>query len=199
VLAGATAGADARFLEGMYAAGAMGFFDAISIHPYSGDRSPTMCSSARNSFACGVEAVHATMLRHNDRRPIWLTEWGAEVGPQMSEATQAEYLRQGLSLVATWPYVRGALWYELYDDPTGRDGQHYGLFDQSLSPRQAAAAFQQAGNPAGFQRQAAQNTDESEHRGVPEKEVNGAVGKERSAGREEGHMPCGAVRTACNG
>jgi hypothetical protein len=194
VLAGATAGADVRFLEGMYTAGAMGSFDAISIHPYSGDRSPTTCTDARDSFACGVETVRAAMLRHNDRQPIWLTEWGVEVSAQESEAMQAQYLRQGLSLIPGWPYVRAALWYELYDDPSGRDGQHYGLYDRSLSPRQAAAAFQRAGTPtAGFQRQATQHTDEHKHRGVAEKVVHGTVGKERSAGRQEGHVPGGAA------
>jgi hypothetical protein len=144
VLAGATSGADTRFIAGMYAAGAKGFYDALSIHPYSGDRPPDACTNPRHSFECGVEAVHHLMLAHGDTHPLWLTELGAEVGPGMDADAQAQYVRAALFCVAEWPYVRGAIWYELYDDPTGHDGQHFGLFDSTLTARPAAAAFREA-------------------------------------------------------
>jgi hypothetical protein len=81
------------------------------------------------------------MLREGDHRPLWLTEMGIQLGPEVDESRQASYLRQAFSLVGGWPYVRGAIWYELFDDPTAHDGQHFGLFDGSLQPRLAAEAF----------------------------------------------------------
>jgi hypothetical protein len=141
VLAGATSGADVRFVAGMYAAGARGSFDALSIHPYSGNRPPDTCSIPRRSFACGVEAVRQVMIRHGDTRPIWLTEFGIPVSAHVSTIDQAHYLTEVASFIKRWSYVRGVIWYELYDDPTGHDGQHYGLFDAALQPRPAAAAF----------------------------------------------------------
>lgn len=141
VVAGATAGADAAFVDGMYAAGARGYFDALSIHPYTGDRSPDDCSVPAHSFACGVEDVHQVMLRHEDRHPIWLTEFGVSLSKRVSRSMQATYVSRTLALIRHWRYVRGAIWYELFDDPTGHDRQRYGLFRGTLSPRPAAVAF----------------------------------------------------------
>lgn len=141
VLGGATSGADVSFVDRMYAAGAKGWFDALSIHPYSGKRTPEACTVPQHSFGCGVEAVHAAMLRHGDIRPLWLTEFGTEVSPTISDRVQAAYVTHALALIRTWSFVRGAIWYELHDDPTGHDGEHYGLLRANLSPRPAAHAF----------------------------------------------------------
>ena len=141
VLAGALSGADVNFVNRMYESGAKGYFDALSLHPYTGDRSPDTCSVASKSFACGLVAVHRIMLRYGDQRPIWLTEFGVSVSEHESATAQARYLMRAASLVKGWSYVQGAIWYELYDDPTGHDGQHYGLFGGSLLPRPGATAF----------------------------------------------------------
>jgi hypothetical protein len=81
------------------------------------------------------------MVRYGDDRPLWLTEFGVQVAGRISLTRQAQYLEQAAELVKGWRYVQGAVWYELYDDPTGHDGQHYGLFSGSLHPRPAATAF----------------------------------------------------------
>ena len=141
VLAGATSGADVNFIGGMYEAGAKGYFDALSVHPYSVNRSPDACSIPRRSFRCGVEQVRRMMLRHGDIRPIWLTEFGASISAGAGPSTQAGYVQHALYLIRHWSYVRGAIWYELYDDPTGHDGEHFGLFKGNLCPRPAALAF----------------------------------------------------------
>jgi len=141
VLAGATAGADVGFVNRLYDAGAMGYFDALSVHPYSGGRPPDQCSAPSMSFGCGVEKIHQVMLRHGDRRPLWLTEFGVSVSWGVDTTAQASYVNQAFSLIRRWSYVQGAIWYELFDDPTGHDGEHFGLFDGTLTPRPAAAAF----------------------------------------------------------
>jgi hypothetical protein len=141
VLAGATAGADATFVKRMYQAGARGYFDALSVHPYSGSLPPDSCAPGGRSFRCGVEQIHRLMLRYGDPRPLWLTEFGESVSGGVGVSAQARYVRRALSLIRRWPYVGGAVWYELYDDPSGHDGGHFGLFQRSLCPRRAASAF----------------------------------------------------------
>jgi hypothetical protein len=144
VLAGATSGSDVSFINRMYDLGAAKYFDALSIHPYSGDRPAQACKPARQSFRCGVQDVRAAMVRHGDRGPLWLTELGTEVEGRVTAAGQAAYVKQAFTLVRGWKYVRGALWYELYDDPTEHDGQHYGLYTGTLRARLSALAFQSA-------------------------------------------------------
>jgi hypothetical protein len=141
VLAGATSGADVNFIERMYEAGAKGYFDALSVHPYSMSRSPDTCTTPRKSFRCGVEQVRRVMLRHGDLQPIWLTEFGESISTGVGTSTQAGYVKQAFSLTRHWNYIGGAVWYELYDDPTGHDGEHFGLFRGNLCPRPAASAF----------------------------------------------------------
>jgi hypothetical protein len=141
VLAGATSGTDTGFIDRMYEAGARGYFDALSVHPYSANRSPRACSAPTTSFQCGVQQVRRVMLRHGDTRPIWLTEFGESVSAGVTSSTQAGYVTQTLSLIRHWSFVRGAVWYELYDDPTGHDGEHFGLLEGNLCPRLAAFAF----------------------------------------------------------
>lgn len=141
VLAGAMSRADVHFLNGMYAAGAKGHFDALSVHPYSDERPPDDCSTPERSFACGVERIRRAMLDRGDSRPIWLTEFGVQTSEGVSVAAQADYVTRALSLIKGWSYVQGALWYELYDDPTGHDRERYGLFGQDLSPKPAATVF----------------------------------------------------------
>jgi len=56
--------------------GISGSFDALSIHPYSHDRSPLAGGDPRVSFALGVPAVRDVMLRNGNTAPMWLTESG---------------------------------------------------------------------------------------------------------------------------
>jgi hypothetical protein len=141
VLAGATSGSDVAFIDRLYAAGAKPYFDALSVHPYTGSHSPTACSPPRRSLRCGVERIRRVMLRHGDTRPIWLTEFGQSVSAAVVPLAQAEYVTDAIALIRRWTYIRGAIWYELYDDPTGHDGEHFGLFQANLCPRPAASAF----------------------------------------------------------
>jgi hypothetical protein len=89
------------------------------------------------------------MLRHGDTRPIWLTEFGQSVAGSLDVDSQARYLSRAVAVIHQWPYVQGAIWYELYDDPTGHDGEHFGLYDSALTPRPAALAFQRVSQISG--------------------------------------------------
>lgn len=94
VLAGAIGAGDVDYVNEMYKAGIKGYFDALSIHPYTGtypvgqtdskysrsygpDECPTGVESAKLwCFKIGVERIRQAMLNQNDNKPIWFTEFG---------------------------------------------------------------------------------------------------------------------------
>jgi hypothetical protein len=143
VVLGGLTGNDYRFLEGVYAAGGKGFFDAVGVH------TDTACDVLPPSAYVrdldgridpdaflGYREVHATMLAHGDDKPIWMTElsWrttrsvcreGAFAGKKpegVSERRQAAYLKQGYHCLAQDPYVQVALWFDLKDEGSVRSG-----------------------------------------------------------------------------
>lgn len=163
VLAGALAPVEAgpystqAYVAGMYAAGAKGFFDGLSFHPYTDGHAPTWYDDqfAMHSFTRSVQALHDQMLAAGDTSPLWLTEGGwttvsrcvADVSkcsvPTLptTEAAQRVDLTESLLLLSRWNFVAGYFWYELADDgPLASDNveDHYGLFHHDLSPKPAA-------------------------------------------------------------
>jgi polysaccharide biosynthesis protein PslG len=158
VVAGSLMHADVAFTERLYRLGIKGAFDAFSIHPYSEDRSPLDPGSERYrqlSFVRGVPAVREAMLRHADRVPLWLTEFGwntsrtrgAEAWRNgVDEATQAHYLGQALQLLRAWPYVDVAVVYGLRDMGTDPDDylDNFGLLRHDGAPKRALGTFRNA-------------------------------------------------------
>lgn len=143
------------FVDAMYRAGARGFFDGLSFHPYTNGQSPTADQPGLpvHSFARSVPALHLAMLRAGDSRPIWLTESGWPTTPSCaacgsgrsftSEADQATFLAEEIRLVRGWDYVQGLVWYEMFDRGTsaGNAEDHFGLFRHDLSPKPAVSVF----------------------------------------------------------
>jgi hypothetical protein len=71
-----TAAGDLNFLQGMYDAGAKGYFNALGSHPYAYGRAPDERDSWGLSFA-RVEEQHQVMQSNGDGdTPIWITEAG---------------------------------------------------------------------------------------------------------------------------
>lgn len=144
VLGGSLAGADTFFLDSMYGAGAKGYFDALSLHPYSGG-APDDCSFGQWTFKCGVEGVRSMMVHHNDPQEIWITEFGwssFSQTPGVGEKRQAIYLQEALDIVEYWEYVPVVTWYNLVDSAfqiPGLEHEDYmGLFDRSYRAKPAA-------------------------------------------------------------
>lgn len=149
------------YLEAMYAAGARGFFDKLSYHPYTDGHPPTWYDAGwpMYSFASSVPAIRQVMQRHGDPSPIWLTEVGWTTVPgdrcadcwtealPVSEAEQAAYLAEAVAITRSWPYVEALLWYELTDTVEPREQavvsfeHHFGLFRKDYSAKPAAAQF----------------------------------------------------------
>lgn len=137
VVLGGLTGNDYQFVEGVYAAGGKGFFDAVGVH------TDTACNKlSPYEFLRGADnrlitdsflayrEVHAVMLANGDDKPIWMTElswrttgatcaegaWAGKTAAGVSEATQATYLRQAYHCLAQDPYVQVALWFPLQDE-----------------------------------------------------------------------------------
>ncbi len=137
VVLGGLTGNDFEFLEGVYAAGGKGSFDAVGVHtdtacdilsPYDFVRGAGNRMIADSFLA--YREVHAVMLANGDNKPIWMTEasWrttsatcteGAFAGQKaggVSEEQQATYLRQAYHCLSQAPYVQVALWFPLEDE-----------------------------------------------------------------------------------
>jgi hypothetical protein len=143
VVLGGLTGNDYQFLEGVYAAGGKGSFDAVGVHtdtacnvlsPYEYLRG-TDGRLVDDSFLAYRE-VHAVMVANGDEKPIWMTEmsWrtteatcseGAFAGQKaegVSEQQQATYLRQAYNCLAQDPYVQVALWFAMQDEGAAVSG-----------------------------------------------------------------------------
>ena len=132
VVLGGMGGNDYQFLEGVYAAGGKGSFDAVGVHtdtacnglsPYEFLRG----SNGRlvtDSFLAYRE-VHAVMLANGDDKPIWMTEmswrtteaqcsegaWAGQKAEGVSEQQQSTFLKQAYNCLAQDSYVKVGLWF----------------------------------------------------------------------------------------
>jgi hypothetical protein len=97
------------FLTRLYAAGAAGAFDAVSLHPYG---FPALPSDPRtrgwNTFY-RAPLLHAIMAAHGDgAKRIWFSEFGAPTGTgrnAVSEKRQAKILADGFRLARSWSWA----------------------------------------------------------------------------------------------
>ncbi|MDO9407677.1 cellulase family glycosylhydrolase [Patulibacter sp.] len=158
VLAGALSGSDTAFLGEMYAAGAKGLYDGLSVHPYNGDRAPEVLLEARwiaASFVQGVPAVRRLALSRRDSSPLWVTEFGYNTSTTrgvdqwsdgISPDDQAAWLSRSVAMLGALPYVRTATIYHLRDrgsNPAAAQ-DNFGLLTRSYAPKPAYAAVRAA-------------------------------------------------------
>jgi Cellulase (glycosyl hydrolase family 5) len=141
---------DYRFVEDAYSAGAKGYFDVMSVHPYTCANSPEVIRRdssgrmTRDTFAAYRE-VRASMVAAGDAKPIWFTEFGWSTTTAescgVSEATQADYLTKALRFAEQDPYVQVALWYNFRNNYWDHDADtleaRYGLMRTDFSPKPA--------------------------------------------------------------
>jgi polysaccharide biosynthesis protein PslG len=147
---------DTEWIRRAYAAGAKGSFDVMATHPYLGPSNlpPSTPDNGTMWTLKHVKTVRDLMVARGDgAKPIWFTElgWSTHANPAgyppwalgVSEATQAAYLTQTVSLVrAQYPYVTRMYWYNERDLPWG--GVHvenYGLLHRDLSAKPALGAL----------------------------------------------------------
>ena len=158
---------DDPWIAKAYNAGAHGYFDAMSTHPYMGpsDAPPETPDNGTIYTMAHAAAVHQLMVNHGDGdKPLWFTEYGWSTHANTStmrnwelgvtRAVQADYLVRSLVYMRDHlPYVTHAFWYEADDRATGttRNIDNYGLMDDQFRPKEsltALASFQAAQLPA---------------------------------------------------
>jgi hypothetical protein len=113
VLGGSIVFNDLKFLEGMYAAGVAGHFDALSIHPYTGGRAPDDGTNSWFSLRGQLTQLHGALAAHGEgAKPLYVTEFGWSTD-DVPDATRATYLRQAVAIMREYPYVRAASVYTI--------------------------------------------------------------------------------------
>jgi polysaccharide biosynthesis protein PslG len=137
------------YLDGMYTAGAKGYFDRLAYHSYTWGNSPTWYdpNQLMRSYSYSVPAIWQHMQNHGDMSPIWLTETGwATLPAANTEEEQAAYLAEAVNIARAWDYVEVYIWYELIDTvvpptPDESSEYHFGLFRKDYSAKPAVEQF----------------------------------------------------------
>lgn len=136
----------AKYVQGMYAAGAQGYFDALSYHPYQyqvpfGQGTPYGPASPINQLT----AMHQTMVANGDgAKQIWATEYG-EPTSVVSEATQASFISNFLNTWSGIDYTGPSFIYTTRDRKTGStsDQDTLGVLRTDWTRKPAADVIQQ--------------------------------------------------------
>ncbi|MGB9184671.1 MAG: cellulase family glycosylhydrolase [Solirubrobacteraceae bacterium] len=154
VLGGLSNKGSYAFLQGMYAAGARGWFDVANFHIYP-EGNPTSCLSVNGrpyegSF-CVLDGLRSVMSTYGDRSPVWVSElgWSTCTGSSYcySQQEQASYLTSAFQMLdqGQYSWVTAAFVYQmrdLYWDTANVDWESsLGLLDRNFAPKPAYAAL----------------------------------------------------------
>ena len=130
------------FLKQMYSAGAEGYFDALSYHPYHYTLPFSSGSGVADSPLEQVKALRALMDANGDADlKIWATEYGLPTNYPITQSQQAAFIHD---FVVAWQNVAGAgpmFIYTTRDSNTGGfdDEENFGLFKTNWTPKAAVA------------------------------------------------------------
>lgn len=135
-----------RFLAQMYDAGAEGYFDALSYHPYHYTLAFSLGTGIANSPLEQVKALRALLDANGDADlKIWATEYGLPTNWPITQTQQAAFIHD---FVVSWQDVAGAgpmFIYTTRDSYTGGfdDEQNFGLFKTNWTPKEAVATVEE--------------------------------------------------------
>jgi hypothetical protein len=148
-----TAMGDLDFLQGIYDAGALGYFDALGSHPYAYGHDPDHEDPWGLSLSRVVQQREVMASNGDVETPVWITEAGWVLQTNwdlvehesiaVDEAQQADYLARAYQKVrAEWPWVRamflfnldfgGVPWY-----PAAEPMRWYAILNPDRTPRPA--------------------------------------------------------------
>jgi polysaccharide biosynthesis protein PslG len=142
LLAGAIGGgARLDWLSTMLSAGAQGYFDGLSIHPYNFAKTPR----TGDAWAQDMLATESVIHRYTAGRdlPLYVTEMGWPTNGGISQKAAGVYLAQMFLLARTMNFLRGIWWYDFRDDGWDKRNQEndFGLVDPDLNPKPAFTAL----------------------------------------------------------
>jgi len=128
-----------RYVTEMYEAGAAGYFDALSFHPYHYYVKFSQGGGMPSSPLTMVNAIHDVMLANGDgNKKIWATEYG-EPSSLGGDAVQAAYIGDFLRTWRDLDYAGPAYIHTVRDyfslDPIAAS---FGIYNQDWTPKPAA-------------------------------------------------------------
>lgn len=132
------------FLTGMYSAGAHGYFDALSFHPYDYTLDFSDGATQVGSPLKQLEQLLSIMAANGDGDlKIWATEYGEPTTSQYSEQQQYDFIQDFLN---SWPEIAGAgpmFIYTLRDPDSGSQNQqdNLGVYYTDWTAKQAVQAI----------------------------------------------------------
>jgi len=132
-----------RFVREMYAAGAAGYFDALSYHPYHYYVKFSQGGPYPTSPLTMAYQIHDVMVANGDgNKKIWATEYG-EPSKLGSEAIQAAYINDFLRAWRDLDYAGPAFIHTVRDyvtlDPAAAS---FGVYRQDWSPKPAVGVIE---------------------------------------------------------
>lgn len=135
------------YLKGIYANGGEGYFDAVGYHPYSYPLMPS-ASESWNGWQIMEDGIRGTMVANGDSDlQVWMTEFGAPTAggsTAVSQATQANMIKEATSLAAGNSWEGPILWYT-YRDQGGNTStveNWFGLVGTNGARKDAYYTFQ---------------------------------------------------------
>lgn len=159
VIAGATSPAgndgvridEVSFLQGVYAHGGQGSFDAWSHHPYTHPWPPgnVHADSAWYQMYGTSPSMRGLMQAAGDgHKQLWATEYGPPTAGEpgaVSEATQAQHVTDAYRLWRSYPWAGPLFWYcdrDVAAPGASTEGWRYhGLLRFDFSPKPAWSAY----------------------------------------------------------
>jgi polysaccharide biosynthesis protein PslG len=151
---------DLAFLEQLYMLQNGAFHaaaDVVALHPGGGPHNPhalwpSALPERSSEYFRHLERAHAIMLRHQDQRPVWITEVGwnvnAAVGAPLpvGEPEQAYFLIEALKRTrSSYPWVSTIFVWNLNFSVSGAPSDEksgFGILRPDYSPRPAYLALQ---------------------------------------------------------
>ena len=155
-----TAVGDIAFLEGMYEAGAKGYFDAFGSHPYAFGTAPDETHPDGLSLARVKEQYDVMKAYEDEETPIWITEMGWVLNSHwdlgehqiigVTEAQQGDYLTRSYTKVQEeWPFVEALFLFNLDFStvswyPAPEPMRWYAILNPDRTPRPAYTTLRKA-------------------------------------------------------
>ena len=126
-----------RFVTEMYEAGAAGYFDALSFHPYHYYVKFSQGGGMPTSPLTMADAIHEVMVANGDgNKKIWATEYGEPASSR--QASQAAYIDDFLRTWRDLDYAGPAYIHTVRDyfssDPIAAS---FGVYNQDWTPKPA--------------------------------------------------------------
>ena len=139
------------FLQGIYADGGEGSFDAVGMHPYCNPDLPGQPdpASAWYQMYGTPTSLRSLMVAHGDgAKQIWGTEFGAPSSgaPGVSAGFQAQTISRAYALWATYNWAGPLFFYEGRDNGSDQSSgwDNYGFATASFAPKPSYFAYQSA-------------------------------------------------------